>query len=121
MTLYSTEFHFASEDGSRAACMGPSTALIPSSGIVRITDAWARIWHAPPDACEAEQYSKCLARVGFDSVAEEMVKFKRNCQQRMVPKAFDRARAEHGISCLNSMFFEYSDVIDGWHFPGPDS
>jgi hypothetical protein len=63
MTLYSTEFHFASGDGSRAACMGPWTVLHP----------------------------------------------------------FDRARAEHGISCLNSMFFEYSDVIDGWHFPGPDS
>jgi hypothetical protein len=61
MTFYSTEFHFASEDGSRAACTGPWTALIPSSCIVRITDAWASIWHAPPEACEAEQPPKCLA------------------------------------------------------------
>jgi hypothetical protein len=29
LTLYSTEFHFASEDGSRAACMEPWAALIP--------------------------------------------------------------------------------------------
>jgi hypothetical protein len=33
MTLYSTEFYFASEDGSGAACMGPWAALIPSSAL----------------------------------------------------------------------------------------